>query len=210
MNKIYFMFIVSLLTSLFCSCDKSDDEQSTNFCPFETYVRFISPLGNNIADSLNLCIGEFCDLKGGVNEDMCVDVIRESDNKRLIESIYDKVGWVKADVEHSTANIFPCLGYGKVNTILGIRYLDHHVWQDNDKIKDFDDVYRIDMTSQVLFGDSEVHALRLFVHIYGCGDFKIYKCEYDGKDVTTPEMYGIHMSDGRRATQIALNITVDR
>ncbi|MCR5312238.1 MAG: hypothetical protein K6E54_01070 [Bacteroidaceae bacterium] len=202
------MFIVSLLASLCYSCDKSDDVQQTNLSPFEAYVRFLSPLGNNIADSLNLCVGETCDLTGGVNENMYVDVIRESDEKRLVESIYDKVEWGKVDVEHSPANIFPILGQGKVNTILGIRYFDSHVWADN--AKESDDVYRINMTSRLLFGDSEIHALRLYVHIYGCGDFKIYKCEFDGMDITTPEMYGIYMTDGRRAGTIALNITVNR
>jgi hypothetical protein len=210
MKKIHVVYIVFLLTSLCCSCDKSDDVQQIVISPFRTYIRFLSPLGNNIADSLNLYGRESCELTGEVNDNMFVDVFRESDERRLVDGVYNKIGWCKSDLDHSPANYFPNLGYGKENTILVINYLDNHVWQDNDKIKDFDDVYRINMSSRLLFGDSEIHVLRMFVHIYSCGDFKIYKCEYDGTDITTPDMYGIYMTDGRRAGEIALNITINR
>ena len=206
MKKHFFNIFIMLLLSCFCSsCGDEGKDDNVPREPFEMFIRFQTPSGENIASSWEI----FCDESNstsGVEDgsDMNLEVISENDGRNLF-TMYSNKGWFKWN---STNGKYANLGDESLNIIYAFTYFDARVWSYG--IKNYNDVYRISFRNPYIFGDSETHVIRIFIYVEKAAVYRIYKCEYDGKDITSPEMYGIGDSDGSYAQRLALKVVVKR
>ena len=132
-----------------------------------TYIRFVSPSGTNVFDSL--CISTdsaFC--VGAKAGQIGVELIRQSDGARL----YASSEWFK-DTTYVRAAL------GRDETVLRLTWCDFNGITPDDY---FNDVYEIRLTSPLAFRSDETHVVKWRFRIEG-GKETVEGCTVDDEPV---------------------------
>ncbi len=176
-----FMLVLSIMPT-FTSCDKVENDGPFGISPFTLFVRFESPNGTNILDSLNI-IGDVNKDERILNIDngeIDVKCYRVSDNK-LLETISEL--WIRAN-ESWNSKDNPDYHYEKLGTMLRTSFVDADIWNEGKGSTKHDESYVVNMKSHKIFGNDKTHTIKWYIHIYGRGYYEAYKCEVDGKQVS--------------------------
>lgn len=152
---------------MFVACSDWDNPV-TPPATHSTFLRFVSPSGTNILDSLG--VFEKTDssfLRSANPELITANCIRNYDAKTLyinksLVNVTDKFG-----PEYQPEGVLLCLEWGDFNL------------PDEGK-KEV--IYDFQLQSPRIFGNDEVHRLTWYVHDLGW-DYDAYKCEFDGQEV---------------------------
>lgn len=190
---------------VFTSCDKDDEGANVvNLCAI---IKFESANGTNLADSLRLCKEEFVnDLLRGNDKNAVVDFVRERDGKSLFNP-WSCASWMRLGKQSdSEIGDFPILEIDTFETVLCVASVDDQLTQYG--IKQHDEVYKVNVQCEPLFKDTEVHTLAIHVRVYRRHEWTITNCYFDGKDVTSPGVFGNFRKDGSQASRVAFKIVL--
>ena len=139
----------------------------------ETYIKFVSPAGTNVIDSLGLFPKEE---HGSVllynSELLSVSGTRMSDGQPL--RFNNAWVWTGSGLSDS---FFP-----ENERIAYLQWADYNPCDLDKHPYDYDEVYEIRLNSQQLFGSTEYHILRWYAKVNG-SILNAYKCELDGKEI---------------------------
>lgn len=166
-------FSVMLVMASFIACsDNGSNDDNITMCPSSTYLRFVSPSGTNILDSLGVIKRDENDKIIEVDDDIIeTSGIRVSDGESLFIA-----NWM-------TGTIIEHEGIQTDETCLGLHWNDPKAcFTEKDRPWEYDDVYDIQLYSPQVFGDDNIHRLKWYIHVTG-QVIKAYKCEYDGQEV---------------------------
>lgn len=167
-EKIKILCAVVIMFSLFACNDLVEDSLPPLGCT--TYIKFVSPSGENVLDSLNVIEkNENTPIEKIDTALISTSLIRESDNQPYpIQSYYFYA---------SPKGSFP-----KNETLAKLQWIDHKFNSDGRPQK-YNEIYSILLYGPKVFGDDETHTLKWYVDISG-GQFNAYKCELDGREVS--------------------------
>ena len=168
------MFAAILLTG--CS-DNNEGEDSMDIPPGYMYVRFVSPVGTNVLDSLGVTDLENPTYTPVPDEGiLSVEVFKENSGISIKKGYY-----AEYRVESPTRDIGNIIGADTPETLLYVHWTDSDLSEPS--TYDYDDAYIVKLKSQAIFQDNEDHFVKWFVHIYkGKRYYYVYKCEVDGVD----------------------------
>lgn len=158
---------------LLCVCCGENSENGESITPSYnmTYVRFVSSVGTNVLDSLQIMAD---DVKmADINSDLItIDGKRESDGLPLEMQNY----WFYASPQAD--DIFE-----KEETLLKIGWVDFNIWNIEKRPYKYNDTYEIRMRSLRIFGDSNTHILKWFITVSG-REHDAFKCDFDEKEIS--------------------------
>lgn len=168
--------LVSVVIMTFISCTES--EGPFGISDFHLFVRFQNADGRNLADSANvLGNDDIARLKADTVKDLHLRIERMNSGRKPVE--LGMVDWIKTKSSMNSSDL-PNVDYGKMGTMLEIQFFDRSIWDKND-IRN--EVYLLTFNSDKLFGNDENHTIKFYIHIYGRGQYRTYRCEVDGKEV---------------------------
>ena len=161
-----------------------------------TYIRFVSPSGTNILDSLAVMETKKFRIE---TDDKLITIsgIANIDNKPLKMETY---WWY---ISPSTDFCPEEAEWPRDETLLQLYWVDFNTWDIEKRPYEYTEIYKIDMRSPVLFGDEETHTLRWYVNIVG-RRYDAFKCEVDGQEVSLED--DILYKKGRRTVTAYLTI----
>ena len=166
-SKILFI----LLASLFIACGDEvgplgDNEPLYN----HTYLRFVSPTGTNVLDSLSIMSPEKWVMELGTDL-MSISGIRASDGQTLELTPELFYGSKRAGDE-----------FDEKGPLVHVWWYDFYFCKEK-RPKKYHETYTVTMTSPKVFGDSASHTLTWYVNVSGRA-VDAYKCEVDGHEVS--------------------------
>lgn len=134
-----------------------------------TLLRFVSPSGTNVLDSLHILESDGNIKMEKIDDDELISICgdRSSDGNALDFSKFLFYATSQAGAE-----------FDKEETLLKIEWTDFDIF-DVEK-----QVYTIAMKSKKVFGDDDTHYLKWYVNVFGRGEYDAYKCEIDGQNVS--------------------------
>lgn len=143
------------------SCKESYVTPPTNN---KTYLKFLSPTGMNVLDSLKIIPDNNTVMEMDDADIMTVRGIRESDGKVL-------------RMNNRFVRTSPRWGAGfpREESIAELGWGDFY--------NEDSDVYSILLQSAAVFNDNEIHTLKWYVRGHG-NSYNAYKCEFDGVEVS--------------------------
>ena len=170
-----FCVVLTVLSLIACSSDENGDDYATPSMN-DTYIRFVSPSGTNVLDSLGI-IG-----KEEVMAEMGTDIIsisgiRSSDNKPLEMTKY----WMHVLPEYGQEFV-------KEESLVKLHWIDFNVWDIEKRPYEYTEIYKFQLQGSKVFGDNEVHTLDWYVYIKG-RRHNAFKCEVDGLEVSLADDY---------------------
>lgn len=162
--KLNFLLILMLLAS--CIACNNTWEDSTPPAENVTYIKFVSPTGTNVLDSLQV-----------------FDFNSEYKKKKMDDDLISITGDRKSDgkileIDKYLTCVCPYEGANLVEeTLLELKWWDYNIF-DVDKQE-----YTIALKSKKVFGDDDMHYLKWYVNVFG-SVYDAYKCEFDGHEVS--------------------------
>ena len=169
--QIKFRFLFILLASLFIACGDEvgplgDNEPLYN----HTYLRFVSPTGTNVLDSLSIMSPEKWVMELGTDL-MSISGIRASDGQTLELTPELFYGSKRAGDE-----------FDEKGPLVHVWWYDFYFCKEK-RPKKYHETYTVTMTSPKVFGDGVSHTLTWYVKVSGRA-VDAYKCEVDGHEVS--------------------------
>jgi hypothetical protein len=174
--------VVIIFSFMACNSEGGDDNVRPSYN--ETYLRFVSPSGTNVLDSLNVLNGAMV----GLNTDLIsISGIRHSDEQELDITRY----WLYASKQTGSEFLTD-------ETLIVLWWNDFKVWNVEKRPKRYDETYEIKLKSPQIFGDEETHTLKWYVSVSGRKQ-NAYRCEADGQEVALSDdiIYNKKTFDGR-------------
>lgn len=171
------MLAIMLLPTI-AACDKDNNgSDAMHVDVFDVLVRFESPIGTNILDSLGVQ-----HMKDRISDYKLDDLTINWKNKENnLNQHWSKprLAWLKTEDWFGSNN--PNFSFKGIGTVLDMGLTDINI-SDSDYPK-ADEVYTITLKSKKIFGNDTPHTIKYYVHINGggCG-YDAKKCEVDGKD----------------------------
>lgn len=172
-TKILFSLLVA--SSLF-SCGEEGNESGDGINPFvnQTYIRFVSPVGTNVIDSLGvLNMKERLYVLLEDTDLLTITGTRMSDGQPLE---FNANHWLWASEKND-----PLLK--RTETLARLEWLDFNAYYPERHPYEYDEIYEINLSSPELFGKDVTHTLRWYAKVKG-KVLNAYKCELDGKEVS--------------------------
>lgn len=197
-----------ILLPIIAACSKDEGgEDAMHVDHFTILVKFESPTGTNILDSLNLVLYKDSLLYND-NTDI-IDLDWNNKGNNLENNIWKKpsLHWVNITDDWGSEN--PNFSFKNVGTVLYIQLCDRRVSRSN--FHECDDIYDINIRSKAIFGNDNPHTIRYHVHINGhaCGYYAT-KCEVDGKDYPFEGPYlTIHPEYGIQIVELLVKFKVN-
>lgn len=167
-----------MLLPTIAACDKDNNgSDAMHVDVFDVLVRFESPIGTNILDSLGVQ-----HMKDRISDYKLDDLTINWKNKENnLNQHWSKprLAWLKTEDWFGSNN--PNFSFKGIGTVLDMGLTDINI-SDSDYPK-ADEVYTITLKSKKIFGNDTPHTIKYYVHINGggCG-YDAKKCEVDGKD----------------------------
>jgi hypothetical protein len=166
-SKILFI----LLASLFIACGDEvgplgDNEPLYN----HTYLRFVSPTGTNVLDSLCIMSPEKWVMELGTDL-MSISGTQASDGQTLELTPELFYGSKRAGDE-----------FDEKGPLVHVWWYDFYFCKEK-RPKKYHETYTVTMTSPKVFGDGVSHTLTWYVNVSGRA-VDAYKCEVDGHEVS--------------------------
>lgn len=174
---IFNLLLAIILLPTIASCDK-DNGGNAAICiaPFQFMIKFESPIGTNILDSLHVSPTD--EIRGNQLDDLTFKWTNKNNDLNPGWSI-PYLGWTKTTEEWGGFN--PYFSFKGVGTILHVKITDISIWDSpNNKYPKRDEEYTITLTSKKIFGNEIPHTIKFYVHIKGKVVYDTYKCEVDG------------------------------
>ncbi len=169
-----------MLLPTIAACDNDNGEKDAMFIgPFEFMVKFESPLGTNILDSLQVP-----HMRNSVRSNHLDDLTLEWSNKNNNLNQPWRIPYLAwAHTTEEWASFNPYFSFKGVGSILDVGLTDLSIWDTpNNKYPKRDEEYTISITSKKIFGDETPHYIKFYMHIKGKAAYDTYKCEVDGKE----------------------------
>lgn len=201
LRKNILVLVACIATLAMCaSCDKDDNDSSANIFTHRIYLDFVTPEGNNLLDA-----NAFADYSKGyktVQDYFCDDRIsilcrRKSDGKTadFIDKGNPTLPYSNFRVSHPALNLVqdmshynPTQGNGnkgdanlqgyinwKVGTTISLLIDDFDA---NAGKKNYTECYEISIASRAIYGDDQLHQLRLYCQVSNSRPV-ITRVEYD-------------------------------
>lgn len=166
--QIVFVFCFVLLSG--CS-DEGEGYDQVYKPTFEFYVRFISPTGTNILDSLGVCEGSQYPVKTS-DEDIqltCISSYKGNPVNKL-----GQLWWkIPENYQHPYGDVWP------EGTVLLFGWGDQLFFIDRPDYLDLE--YLITIHSKKIFKDDEPHTIKWYLRVLGTR-CDAYKCEVEGRE----------------------------
>lgn len=155
-------FIILIFVCTFFSCNNYNDDSKAPVL-HETYLRFVSPKGTNVLDSIKVLE------KGKYIEEVNSNIISIK-GKRLsrntsLENF--KKSWLYNSVIEN-------------ETTLVLEWIDWDIIDAENRQKRYEEIYEIKMKSRKIFGNDDIHTLKWYLDVNN-GSYDAYKCEFDGQ-----------------------------
>ena len=175
-NIIIKLLLAIMLLPTIVACDKENNgNDAMHVDSFTILVKFESPIGTNMLDSLNIqpTMGESYHLEG-LNLNW-----KNKENNLNQHWSKPSLAWFKTEEWFGSNN--PNFSFKGLGTVLKIGLCDINI-SDSDFPK-ADEEYTITLNSKKIFGNDSTHTIKYYVHINGGGSgYDTKKCEVDGKD----------------------------
>lgn len=181
--RIKLLFVSFLMLSLFASCEKQI-EDSVPPAYNVTYVRFVSSLGTNILDSLNVLGPD--EVMGVISPQQMTFTERHTSNA------------YSCDFQKHFVRVSPEQDYRfvKTETLVKFEWTDFNImYAKNGETY----IYAFDMKSKEIFGNDDTHTLKWHLNILH-NTHDAFKCEIDDKEVDLKgdSFYSDQKSDKKR------------
>ena len=176
LRKNILVLVACIATLAMCaSCDKDDNDSSANIFTQRIYLDFVTPEGNNLLDA-----NAFADNGKGyktAQDYFCDDRIsilcrRKSDGKTA--DFIDKGNPTQDNGNKSDANLQGYINW-KVGTTISLLIDDFDA---NAGKKNYTECYEISISSRAIYGDDQLHQLRLYCQVSNSRPV-ITRVEYD-------------------------------
>lgn len=186
MQIIHYLCIVSFLT-MFISCNDGNDDSVTPSHNV-TYLRFISPSGTNVLDSLDV-IEEGLQMHKIDTDLIRINGYRTSDNQPLEISKY---------FYHVSEN--NGVEFSREETLIRLDWYDFNIWDVEKRAYQYKEMYEILLFGPRIFGDNDTHQLKWYVNVAG-RVHDAYQCEVEGRMISLDDdlIYNQRTYDGRHA-----------
>ncbi len=189
------LLLAIMLLPTIVSCDEDNGgSDAMHIDSFVVLVKFESPIGTNILDSLNVQPTQ----DSTTNNLDGLNVTWKNKNNNL----RDPNWWGKPVLswQHFTDSTYshnPNFSYKGLGTVLYMCLTDRNV-SDSDYPK-ADEEYTITLKSKKIFGNDSPHTIKYYVHINGggCG-YYTKKCEVDGQNYPIIGPYTTLHPEGER------------
>lgn len=168
--RLLLLLAVAIMTG--CSKDEGEDDQV--YIPtYGFYIRFLSPSGTNILDSLDVCAGSKYEVVTS-DEDIVLTCISSWKGQPV-----NKLGqtWWKIPENYNwkvDGGVLPAgtvLHFGWGDNFYHTHYRPDYIEME----------YLITLISPKIFKDNEGHTIKWFVKVLG-NRYDAYKCEVEGKE----------------------------
>lgn len=174
------MILGTLMVITACSKDYPEKYEENSSYPMagELYIRFLSPIGTNILDSLNVCGNQGISVK---TEDCDIKFTCVNTWNNANMDMYQRTAWVK--IKDGINSIYKSNSSAPMEAGSAL----HYSWQDMPLFFDeshpnvFEYSYVISIHSPLIFKNNDIHTIKWFVWMNG-GIHDAYKCEVDGKE----------------------------
>lgn len=192
--KFKILFIMLTMLSLI-ACSSNEDSVGVTPSRNETYLRFVSPSGTNILDSLHV-MGE---------NDKIVEMSSD------LISVRGKCASDGSDLEFINELYYGSKRAGdefeREEALVRVRWYDFKIWDIEDRPNKYNEIYTVTMTSPKLFGNNESHTLAWYVKVVG-RTHDAYKCEVDGQEVSLDNdpFYNKYTYEGRHNVNAIITI----
>lgn len=169
-----FRLLPLLAVLILTGCSKDEGEEDQISIPtYDFYIRFLSPSGTNILDSLDVCAGQEVSVVTN-DEDIILTCISSWKGQPV-----NKLGqyWWKIPENYQLKfqeGFLPAgtvLHFGWGDNLYHTRYRPNYLEVE----------YLITLISPRIFKDNEGHTIKWFVKILG-NRYDAYKCEVEGKE----------------------------
>ena len=172
MKKIKVVLWTIILFPFLISCS-SEEVGEDNASPAigTSYVRFVSPTGKNILDSLNVLNPYERKTVDFDSDLMDITVIRKSDNEPL---------WLRKNLFYACEQTGT--EFEQDETVVELYWTDFMVMNIEKRPLNYNDVYEVQMKSPKIFGNNNVHTIKWYISVTGRAH-DAYKCEVDGQEV---------------------------
>ncbi|MBR4368226.1 MAG: hypothetical protein IKP52_02860 [Prevotella sp.] len=193
------VLLTLLIMSSFLSC-ANDNEIEDNATPasHQIYLRFVSPIGTNVLDSLHVLEN---DVIGKELDDnlLSISINRTSDNQSFGKFDMKKYLY-RASPQHGTE-------FEKEETLVDLGWCDFNIWDIEKRPYKYHEIYIITMISPKIFGDKKLHTLNWYVNVAG-RTYDAYKCEYDYEEISLDNdpLYNKRVYDGRHMVLAIITI----
>ncbi len=180
MKKFHLFFNLSLAIMLLptiAACDKDNGgNDAIAIAPFDFMIKFESPMGTNILDSLQ--IQPTNEKEGNQLGDLTFKWTNKNNDLNQHWST-PNLAWSKTTADWGGFN--PYFSFKGVGTILEVKITDISIWStSNGKYPKRDEEYTITLTSKKIFGNENPHTIKFYIHIKSKAVYDTYKCEVDG------------------------------
>ena len=172
MKKIKVVLWTIILFPFLISCS-SEEVGEDNASPAigTSYVRFVSPTGKNILDSLKV-LNPYERKTAEFDSDlMDITVIRKSDNEPL---------WLRKNLFYACEQTGT--EFDQDETVIELYWTDFMVMNIEKRPLNYNDVYEVQMKSPKIFGNNNFHTIKWYISVTGRAH-DAYKCEVDGQEV---------------------------
>ena len=195
--KIKILF-TTLIISLFLACSNDNETDSVTPAFHQTYLRFVSPSGTNVLDSLHL-------LENGltmkeIDDDLfSVSINRNSDSQSVDNREMRKyLFWASPQTDTN---------FKKEETLVQLDWCDFNIWDMEKHPQNYHEIYKIIMRSPKIFGNKELHSINWYVNVSGRA-YDAYKCELDGQEISLENdpFYNSQVYDGRHFVSAIITI----
>lgn len=183
--QIIRLLSIVLIVTAFVACNNYTENGVTPSYNV-TYLRFVSPSGTNVLDSLNV-------LEEGIK-------IQELDPK-LITIIGRRISDGKAvDLHKELFHASKQAGseFEREETLIKLEWNDFNIWDVEKRDNQYEEIYEIHLQSSQIFCDNATHHLKWYVNVLG-REHNAYKCEVDGQEVSLDNdpLYNLRTYDAR-------------
>lgn len=165
--------MLTIIVGMVFGCDKYiEDSPAPNTCGL--YIKFVSPSGTDILDSL---YGEAVDYPYYISSNDFSAQCYKND------AFYENI--INVTINDYTANHVSTIGDGKIMSgkILCLGWLE---WLKNESLNM---TYTIKMQSMKIYGDEETHDIKLYLHVKDRNNINVYKIEVDGNEHSYTGLY---------------------
>lgn len=176
-NIIKKLLLAIMLLPTIAACDKDNGgNDAIAICPFNFMIKFESPMGTNILDSLQ--IQPTYEKEGDQLDDLTFKWTNKNNDLNPHWST-PYLGWFKTTEDWGAFN--PYFSFKGVGTVLGVKITDISIYStSNNKYPKRDEEYTITLNSPQIFGNENPHTIKFYIHIKSKAVYDTYKCEVDG------------------------------
>jgi hypothetical protein len=194
--KIKILF-TTLIMSLFFACSNDNEGDSVTPAYHQTYLRFVSPSGTNVLDSLHLLENGLT--KKVIDDDLFSVSINRSSDGQSMDSHMSKYLFLASP---RTDTIFK-----KDETLVRLDWNDFNIWDLEKRPQIYHEIYKISMRSPKIFGNKEQHSMNWYANVVG-RTYDAYKCELDGQEISLENdpFYNKRVYDGRHVVSAIITI----